>query len=297
MRIKLILVLTLSSFKLFASPQVPDYIIYKGDTIVTYNLILEKYLQSQEKIASDKLFGLSFRSSDNGGFSTNCWRGYQAIYKIQNDSLFLVNIINCGDFYGKKEINSAASTEKMKAIFTDKVVNNRVFITWFSGDLNFPISKKILRWDGVFYKIYERETVITILDGNLIKVQDVNNYIHDPKSIDRRDKSKISDIMFKKLKKVKWADIDTFDCSDKYLVTINEDGKVSKVAMPEYQSDDSIDKYWDRDEYNYCIKNIFNALSKLKFDIIKDKGKPISEVIYLQLWFDDKKGKIENWTR
>ena len=38
----------------------PDYIIFKGDTIATYNLILEQYLQSQEKTKSEKLFGLNF---------------------------------------------------------------------------------------------------------------------------------------------------------------------------------------------------------------------------------------------
>src|SRR5687767_12385693 len=80
-----------------ASPQMPDYIIFQGDTIATYNLILEQYLQRQEKTESEKLFGLSFRNSSNGGFSFNCWRGYQAIYKIDNDSIFLVDIISCGE--------------------------------------------------------------------------------------------------------------------------------------------------------------------------------------------------------
>ena len=79
-------------------------------------------------------------------------------------------------------------------------------------------------------------------------------------------------------------------------MTIDKEGKVSKVTMLEYQTADSIDKYWDRDEYNYCVNAILNSLKKLKFDIIKDKGNPISEDIYIEIWFDEKKGKIENWT-
>ena len=67
----LISFLTLSSSRLFASPQMPDYIIYKNDTIVTYNLLVEQYLQKQEIVESEKLFGLSFRN----GASFNCWRG------------------------------------------------------------------------------------------------------------------------------------------------------------------------------------------------------------------------------
>src|SRR5687768_9803409 len=104
-----ILIFTLCSFRLFASPQMPDYIIFKGDTIATYNLILEQYLQRQENTESEKLFGLSFRD----GASLNCWRGYQAIYKFESDSLFLVDIINCGERRSGK-IDKAASAEKMK---------------------------------------------------------------------------------------------------------------------------------------------------------------------------------------
>ena len=57
--------LTVCSFRVAASPQMPDYIIFKGDTIATYNLLLEQYLQRQEKTESEKLFGLSFRNSSD----------------------------------------------------------------------------------------------------------------------------------------------------------------------------------------------------------------------------------------
>jgi len=286
-------VLTLTSARLFASPQMPDYIIYKNDTIVIYNLLVEQYLQDHEIIQSDKLFGLSFRD----GATTNCWRGYQAIYKIEKDSLFLVDMINCGERRSGK-IDTDASTQKMKAVFKDKVVNGKVYIDWFSGDISFPSkisTNKALRWDGVFYIIYEQETVIGISNGKVLNVADVNNYEDDPKAIDRKDKGKLSDLLFKQLKKVRWESIDKYDCSDKYLVTIGEDGKVSKVIMPEYPTQDSIDKYWDKDEYSYCIKNVFKALQKLKFDIIKDKGKPIAEDVYFEIFLDSKR-KIENWT-
>ena len=119
------------------------------------------------------------------------------------------------------------------------------------------------------------------------------NYVDDPKRINRKDKGSISDILFKKLKKVRWKNVDEFDCSDEYLITIDENGNVSKVRM--LYSDNEIDKYYERDEYNFCINKIYNALGTLKFDIIKDKGKPISEDIYIDIWIEDN-GKIENWT-
>lgn len=279
------------SFQLAASPQMPDYIIFKGDTIATYNLILEQYFQKQEKPDQGELFGLSFRD----GATFNCWRGYQAIYKVYEDSLFLVDIINCGELRSTK-IDTAASARKMKSIFNSKVADGKVFIDWFSGDISFPLNNKVLRWDGVFYKIFEKETVVSISDGKILKAEDVDNYEKVPNAIGRKDKSKLSDILFKQLKKVRWKNTDKFDCSDKYLVTIGEDGRVSKVTMPAYPTQDSIDKYWDKDEYNYCINNVFKAMRKLKFDIIKAKGKPISEDIYFEVWFDSKR-KLENRTR
>lgn len=290
-----ILVLALSVFRLFASPQMPDYLIFKGDTIATYNLILEQYLQTKDTGKTEKLFGLNFRNNTNGSFSFNCWRGYQAIYIIDNDSLFLADIINCGERSSGK-IDKAASITRMKDIFGENVISGRVYINWFSGDSNFPLNNKVLRWDGVFYKIYEKETVISIAFGRVIDIKNVDNYVDNPKAIDRKNRNKISDILFKKIKKAKWIDIDSIDCSEKYLVTIGEDGKVSKVTMLGYESSDSIDKYWERDEYKYCINTIFIALKKLEFDVLKDKGRPISEDVYIEIWFDEKKGKIENWT-
>lgn len=289
------LLLTLCSVRLFASPQMPDYIIFKGDTIATYNLILEQYLQRHDTTKTEQLFGLSFRNSTNGSFSFNCWRGYQAIYKIDNDSLFLVDIISCGE-RRNGTIDKAASFKKMKEIFGDNFIIDRVYINWFSGDLNFPLTNKILRWDGVFYKIYEKETVVNIYFGKVLKTENVENYVDNPKAINRKDKDKVSDILFKKIKKAKWINVDSIDCSEKYLVTIGRDGKVSKITMLGYQSQDTINKYWERNEYDYCINTILNSLSKLQFDIIKDRGKPISEDIYIEIWFDEKKGKIENWT-
>lgn len=282
------LILLLFSLGLFASPQMPDYVVYGKDTIATYNLILEQYLQKQDTSKTEQLFGLTFRNEA----SFNCWRGYQAIYKIENDSLFLVDIINCGE-RRNGQINKIESIEKIKAIFKDKLVNGKVFINWFSGYINFPLSDKVLRWDGVFYKIFEKEKVITISNGFVSNVEDVNNYIDDPKRIDRRDKNKISDLLFKKLKKAKWKNSSNFDCGTKYLITIDQNGNVSKVRM--LYTDEEIEKYYEKDEYNFCIEKMFNALKSLKFDIIKDKGIPISEDIYIETWIEGN-GKIENWT-
>ena len=63
---------------------------------------------------------------------------------------------------------------------------------WFSGDMSFPLNNqnnKVLRWDGVFYTIFEKETVISITNGKILNIADVDNYEDNPKAIDRKDKS------------------------------------------------------------------------------------------------------------
>ncbi|MBL4675256.1 MAG: hypothetical protein JKY70_03475 [Mucilaginibacter sp.] len=283
-------ILTFFSFKVFASPQMPDYIIYKNDTISTYNLLVEQYLHTHDQINRKQLFGLTFR--DGGSF--NCWRGYQAIYKIQNDSLFLSDIINCGSI-GNKTFDKSTSLKKMHEIFGDKLVGDKVFINWFSGELNFPLTNKLLRWDGVFNRIYEEEMVLTLNAGELLKTDKVNNYANVFKGIDRHYGVKISDILFKYIKKIKFKNTDDCDCSEKYLITIDKEGRISNIKSVKYKSVDEISDSDEKKEYIYCTNTIRKALNALNFDILKEKGKPVSEDVYLEIWVEDN-GKVENWT-
>jgi hypothetical protein len=283
-------ILTFVCLKVSASPQMPDYIIYKNDTIATFKLLVEQYLQKHEQVKREELFGLSFRD----GASFDCWRGYQAIYKIQNDSLFVSDIIDCGSLR-KPSADKSKSLQKMRAIFGDKLIGNKVFIDWFSGDLSFPVSNKLLRWDGVFYRIFEEETVLHLSSGKLLNAENVNNYVDDPKGIDRRYNTKLSDILFKYVKRAKFKNADDCDCSAKYWITIGNDGKVLKVVTDEHKSADEISDDDDKKEYLFCTGAILKVLKKLQFDIIKDKGKPIAENVYLEIWVEDN-WKIKNWT-
>lgn len=282
----LVIVILFLSQNSFASPQIPDYIIYKGDTIPIYNLILEKYFQKIEKSDKGSLFGLKFRD----GASFNCWRGYQAIYEIENNSLYLKNIIDCGE----RKINKSASENRMNEIFGNKVINGKVYIDWFSGDFTIP-NGELLRWDGVFHKTFEKEILIKVNNGKVREISKVENYIDDPKRINRKYGDTISKVIFNELNKLNWNNKKDFDCSEKHLVTIGKSGEVTKVVMPEYQTKKEIKEFWERNEYNYCLKTVLKGLKDLKFDILKKKGKPIEESVYLEIWIEDN-GKLENWT-
>lgn len=269
-----------TSALVYGSPQVPDYIVFGKDTVQTYNLILESYLQRHDTLMANKLFGLSFR----GGATTNCWRGYQAIYEIENDSLFLVAVISCGGLKSGR-LDRSQSIDRMSSIFGKRFKNDKVFIDWFDGNISFPLSDKLLRWDGVFYTIFERERVLSISKGILSKAEEVSNYVDSRHGLDRRDKEKIPDVLFRELGKTRWKNRHEFDCGDRYIVTIDSNGYVSEVKMQ--YSEQEVEKYFEIAEYEFCIAKVAKALKSLRFDIIKDKGIPISEDIYLEIWIGD----------
>ena len=292
-------VLVTFSFLLFfgkqlnASPQLPDYIIYKNDTIATYNLILEAYFQNPEE---DKLFGLSFRNTLGlEGMSFNCWRGYQAIYQIENDSLFLAHIIEC---HSIRNIDRELSDKNLRVLFGNQVRNNKVFIDWFSGEISFPLKSEdkqneVIRWDGVFENIFLFETLISIDKGKIKYTKQIQNYIDSPNRIDRKRKERISKILFEQIQNYKWKKLEDFDCSETYRVRINKKGRVDLVEMN--LSKEEIKDFFEKGEYQHCIRSMKKALKGLKFDIIKRRGKPIEEYVYIEIWFEDD-GSIENWS-
>ncbi len=254
------------------SPQLPDYIIYEGDTIPIYNLILEQYFENTKIGETESLIGLKFRD----GASLNCWRGYQAIYQIKNDSLFLSNVISCGELSYNKPIDQNASIKRLRDIFKEKVVNDRVHLDWYSGNISLP-NGKLLRWDRVFYKSFISEVLIRIKSGVSKETLTIENYIDDPNRLDRYDYYTPLFKIYKEIKrKLKWKNLpdDGRFWWEDFVITIGKDGKINKVINLDEEAEP---------EYAKAIKD---ALSDLSWDIIKVSGEPIEENFRLSLEFD-----------
>ena len=257
---------------LTASPQQPDFIIYNGDTIPIYNLILEQYLNKTKLEENESLFGLTFRD----GASLNCWRGYQAIYQIENDSLYLKHIISCGELNSNDSLDQTASLSRIKVLFENKIINNRVHLDWHSGDISLP-NGELLRWDGVFHKTFINEILISIKNGVITETIEIENYVDDPKRLDRYDYYSPLFTIYKNVKKkLKWRDLpdDGRFWWEDFQVTIGKDGKISEVLNLEEDAEP---------EYALAVKE---SLSDLSWDIIKKAGKPIEQSYILSLEFD-----------
>mgnify|MGYP003685380945 FL=1 len=140
------------------------------------------------------------------------------------------------------------------------------------------------------------ETAIKVEDGKVIEISEQQNYIDLKSGIDRLERDSISNVLFNSIKEYKWTKLDKFDCGERYTVVIGKKGKVTNVVMTDYQTEDLIKEYWDtKRAYNHCVKSVKKALSELQFDILKRKGEPTEEKVYIEIWFKED-GTIENWT-
>jgi len=293
MRKKLIIIflLLVPIANLKASPQVPDYLIIINDTLPLYQLILEDYLHSLEQPTdSNSLFGFSFRNDFGYGVtSTNCWRGYQAVYSLENDSLFLKYIIPCNSLRRLDADNINNSNEQMQKVFQEKVKNNKVFIDWFSSEFTVPKGKPIW-WDGIFTTIYDKEELYTIRKGILVDKHIINNYQKVKGGISRK-KQEISKAVFNEIKKLNWKKLDDeFLCDDTYCLEIDSRGRVINVEKNNYGVE------LDEDDI-YCQNVIKNQLKKLQFDIILYHGRPFNDRFCIEVFYDDTTNELENWSK
>jgi len=118
----LILFLLICNLKVFATAQVPDLMIIGKDTFLMHTNPLEIYL--------DSIGNRDFPDFKGSG-STARWRGYRAVWRVENDSMFLVSIQSCHKGEGDVDAN-------LKKMFGDKYINGRVYAYWYTGLIVLP---------------------------------------------------------------------------------------------------------------------------------------------------------------
>jgi hypothetical protein len=79
------ILLTIPIARTFATSQIPDILIYKGDTLSIFANPLEQ-LYDNDSIRPN------FFDGKEGCMSTACWRGYEAEWIIIDDYLYLTGI-------------------------------------------------------------------------------------------------------------------------------------------------------------------------------------------------------------
>ena len=177
--IMLTVALSLLSILSYGTAQIPDLIIYKGDTLSLYSCPLNEYPDST-LLNPQILFG------GKGCFYTACWRNYVATWEIINNELFLIEIRNAcyptemrgvSVSYKSGVERETVGTEyaDLKALFLDRIQKGKVKADWVTGNLISPQGKLLLYIHDGFQSIYENELEFRFENGILIETKQWDN--------------------------------------------------------------------------------------------------------------------------
>lgn len=152
MRTSIIILFIFSSLILKATQQTPDLLIYKSDTIYIDCFPLE-ILAEKDSLISNRLV-------DTTCLSTDCWRQHIGIWKIENDSLFLIGLKDCCD---NKEI-------PLNKVFSEtEIQNGKVFASWYSENINAGFGKWLKFSEDTWQSIYEKSIELKIVNGEILE--------------------------------------------------------------------------------------------------------------------------------
>jgi hypothetical protein len=135
--------------------QQPDKILFNGENLDLYSNPLEQFWTNRRKGRE------AFISTPE------CSRGYVAAWEIRDNKLLLKDID--GDYNRNFIFFRKAAKYSLTKLFP-KSNGRPIVASWFSGKLRVPIGKMILYEDSSYDSRFEKELIITIDKGEIVKV-------------------------------------------------------------------------------------------------------------------------------
>ena len=267
------------------SPQSPDMLFYNGDTVGIFELMIDPIVDELRE-SEGSLFGLEFRQGGN----FNCWKGYQAVYQIRDEELHLLALLQCGGYDRWASGDTLVQQENLFKEIITILGGTRIP---YSGSIYVRTSNQLVRWDGVFDRVYKEENQLVIENGKLIRKVKVKNYVDVNGAINRLKKDSISTLFFQRWIHLDWEALDEIDCADSYAITINSSGKVKSIRFTGWAKED-LKILWDRNEYKKCYKELLSAIKDYRFDEVYWHGKKFDDEIFIEVFYDQ--GVLEDWS-
>lgn len=161
----------------FSTAQIPDRLIYNGDTLSLFGCPLD-YYPNKDLINPKNLFG------GKGCFYTACYRNYIATWKIEHNKLYLIQVRNA--CYSTNNSYVAASFQEsidttgsefadLKTLFPDRYENGKVFADWVNSTMISPIGKLLFYIHDGFESIFEKELEFTFINGIVVNTREYDN--------------------------------------------------------------------------------------------------------------------------
>lgn len=151
--------------KEIVSAQLPDRIFVRGKWLDLFTNPLEQFWQLTHK--------------KRPSFCTryNCTRGYVAKWDIKDNELYLLsiegNFFKRNLFFQRKRIACTLNSIFRKSVY------HPVKAFWFSGKLRIPQGQMLEYEHEKYNSRFEKETIITVEKGNIVKSVTINNKEHE----------------------------------------------------------------------------------------------------------------------
>lgn len=176
--VTLLLLFFLFSNDSWATVQIPDIIIYNGDTLALFDCPLYSF-PNRDIINPKKLFG------SKGCFFTACWRNYVATWKIINNELILTKIRNAcyptrmegvaASFKDVEKDSIGKEFSDLNELFPDRCHDGKVKADWVNATIYAPFGKLLHYVHDGFESTYEFEFKFIIKSGNIVNVEKLDN--------------------------------------------------------------------------------------------------------------------------
>ena len=174
-----ILFFCLLTCKLFGTAQIPDILIYKGDTLILYSVPFEAY--NNGKLSHPKIL---FNSS--GCVNTACYRNYVATWEVIKNEIYLIRLKNAcfptrlrgvqGSFKSNPELDSLGNEfADLNQLFPQKIKDGKVKADWINYELICPKGNLIEYIHSGFDSIYEYELGLEVTNGVIKRISRYDN--------------------------------------------------------------------------------------------------------------------------
>jgi hypothetical protein len=177
MKIKILALFLMINLNSFGTAQIPDRLIYKGDTLSFFATPLGQLTQ-KEILNTKSLFG------GNGCFFSACLRNCIATWSIEDNKLYLISIRNAcyptelknvAGSYKAKSDSIGTEYADLQKLFPDKYINGKVLADWVTDTIFAPKGKLLYYIHMGFESIYEKELELKIIKGELVQAGELDN--------------------------------------------------------------------------------------------------------------------------
>ena len=222
------LFVTIVFFGVFATPQIPDKLIYKGDTLSVYLYLPDEFykldtvtIDSFEYI--NQLLNVNLFGDKKTCQTTACGREYEATWEIIENQLYLTGIYSCCYYEDSIKAN-------LTSLFKGKIVDGKVKADWVTGNFISPKGKRLF-YDYSMGEggIFEYEYEFHFKKGKLTETQLYDNR-KSRQSIYSQDQEKLKKYIYNN---IKWNTLPIQDSMVRVILrfSANVEGVIDNVEV------------------------------------------------------------------